>query len=443
MSLEIISACAGAGKTSSLSKVIKDAFFKKKLNYKKIYVLTYTNNAVFVIKKKLIEEFKIIPKDIVVETIHKYFLDEIIYPYSYDILGINYDFCINKSLNYMERNKLKKYFDSKGIILSSCVINTAKKIIVSSNSSTLRMKQIQNNLLSIILAKTEEIFIDEVQDMEKDFFEIIDRFINANLKIYMVGDYRQAIKYPNIFFEFMKKNITNVKEKNDSYRVPINHLKLVNSVFQNYMEMNSINKTTCGQVYYLFEDEIDNSFFDEKLCYIREKNDSYSTNKSKKANKYKFDDYILESLEKTYGKNKSLCATIASNKLDELLNEYDLKETINNFFLYFKINYKKESYRLLINQLEAKNNSIKTGINVNSIDSVKGLENENCVFILDNAMAKCLVKGIGETKTKCQLYVSLTRSSDKLYLIFLNKITDVIRSEIELFMIANNVVKFK
>ena len=50
-----------------------------------------------------------------------------------------------------------------------------------------------------------------------------------------------------------------------------------------------------------------------------------------------------------------------------------------------------------------------------SIDSIKGQEGNNCLFILTTDLAEYLFGGKNsDTKTKNRLYVALTRSLDKL-----------------------------
>ncbi len=78
---EVQIACAGAGKTYSIS--LKIAEMLKLCNEGKIiYALTYTNYAVSQIKEELTKKLNYIPNNIVIDTIHGFLLNNIIYPFS-------------------------------------------------------------------------------------------------------------------------------------------------------------------------------------------------------------------------------------------------------------------------------------------------------------------------------------------------------------------------
>lgn len=72
-----------------------------------------------------------------------------------------------------------------------------------------------------------------------------------------------------------------------------------------------------------------------------------------------------------------------------------------------------EDYFALINQMSS--SSIK--YNVHSIDKVKGLEAEECMFIVNKSMSDyLLMKKTGRNKELNYLYVALTRTSRNLIL---------------------------
>lgn len=72
-----------------------------------------------------------------------------------------------------------------------------------------------------------------------------------------------------------------------------------------------------------------------------------------------------------------------------------------------------ENYFALINQMSS--SSIK--YNVHSIDKVKGLEAEECMFIVNKSMSDyLLMKKTGRNKELNYLYVALTRTSRNLIL---------------------------
>ena len=73
-------------------------------------------------------------------------------------------------------------------------------------------------------------------------------------------------------------------------------------------------------------------------------------------------------------------------------------------------------YAKLINDLKIENKEKK--LKVKSIDKIKGLENELCMFIIDNTMLEYLFGKKQETnKEMMRLYVALTRSKSDLILV--------------------------
>ena len=77
----------------------------------------------------------------------------------------------------------------------------------------------------------------------------------------------------------------------------------------------------------------------------------------------------------------------------------------------------------------------KAKVLVNSIDSIKGQEGKNCLFILTTDLAAYLFgEKTEDTTTKNRLYVALTRSLDKL--------TIFITKEVEAKYKRKNIVAF-
>ena len=64
------------------------------------------------------------------------------------------------------------------------------------------------------------------------------------------------------------------------------------------------------------------------------------------------------------------------------------------------------------------------GIIVQSIDKVKGLDNENCLFIISNELFPYLVGLKKNNKMNNYLYVGLTRSKENLTILITNEVVD-------------------
>ncbi|MEZ8065116.1 UvrD-helicase domain-containing protein, partial [Vibrio kanaloae] len=83
--IEIQIAGAGAGKTHSLAEKIIAHY--DSTSHKKIFAITYTNNATQNISQAIIRQLGYLPDNIVVCTVHTFLLNEVIYPYSPFVLN--------------------------------------------------------------------------------------------------------------------------------------------------------------------------------------------------------------------------------------------------------------------------------------------------------------------------------------------------------------------
>lgn len=92
--IEIKISGAGAGKTYGLSEKLVE--HSNKFPDKTIYAITYTNSAKRKITNTINEKLGFIPQNIIVETVHSFLLNEIIFPYSKFILSNFY----NKAVSY-------------------------------------------------------------------------------------------------------------------------------------------------------------------------------------------------------------------------------------------------------------------------------------------------------------------------------------------------------
>lgn len=81
---------AGAGKTTAMADTIIQ--FRSEIeDHKKIFCITFTNNAVKCISTKLQEHYGCIPDNIVVSTIHSFLYQEFVRPYYYLLFGKQYE----------------------------------------------------------------------------------------------------------------------------------------------------------------------------------------------------------------------------------------------------------------------------------------------------------------------------------------------------------------
>lgn len=95
---------AGGGKTTGLVEEIYYRYLQL-AEYKKIYVITYTNYAVKQIIQNYINKYGYLPDNIKIMTVHKFCIKEIINPY-YQYIVIPKNF---KRIKDLEKIGIKRY----------------------------------------------------------------------------------------------------------------------------------------------------------------------------------------------------------------------------------------------------------------------------------------------------------------------------------------------
>ena len=233
--IEIQIAGAGAGKTYGLAEALI-IHIKACTTHKKTFALTYTNSATAKIEQEIIKQHGFIPQNLYIQTVHSFLLNEIVYPFSSFTLDDVYnDSSIMYVGNSKYKNRLFKTLREKKIIHAENVYNISKQIVdemISRHSSKAKKAKVKR-LLAILENCFEKIFIDEVQDLDDDalrFFEVLG---SNGIDVYMIGDPKQAIKYPKAFDTFVDKvsakEYVNILEiNNQTIRVPKEILAISN-----------------------------------------------------------------------------------------------------------------------------------------------------------------------------------------------------------------------
>lgn len=428
--IEIEIAGAGAGKTYGLAEKLLLSSTGTSSGNKMTYALTYTNKAKVKICETLINLHGFIPSNIQIDTVHGFLLNEIIYPYSKYILDEIYTKAVsipldsNIQFKQYKKNRLKE----KQTIHNEDVFKKAKIIVDKENTRHNKNQKIKVEfVITHIIAITDKIFLDEVQDLDDDAFRIFEVLGIAGIPIYMIGDPKQAIKYPKAFDDFIFKcrskntKITNfLPINNNSRRIPEELLILSNRfcpVDQCQVSLSNIK----GKAYYIsseslkYKKMIEQFVKDKYLVYIEEKEGNYKTHKDTKL-------YFPISVEEKLRANQEyahldsdLFINSILNTLTKQVQSHTKESVINNFTKKFKILLDKKEYAEFIQSLE-KVISTKDGILVSSIDAVKGLESDRCVFILNqNTLHYFLQENLSQNnyhnKIWKKIYVALTRSS--------------------------------
>ncbi|MCU8042373.1 MULTISPECIES: UvrD-helicase domain-containing protein [unclassified Shewanella] len=429
--IEVQIAGAGAGKTYGLAKTLIEHIVAC-TTHKKTFALTYTNSATAKIEQEIVKQHGFIPSNLCIQTVHSFLLNEIIYPFSSFTLGDMYNDASIMMLpsNVRFKNWHLKRLKDKNIIHAESVYNIAKQIVdeTTSKHSNRAKKAKVRRLLAILESCFDKIFIDEVQDLDDDalrFFEVLG---SNDIDVYMIGDPKQAIKYPQALDTFVKKvtpkeyaNILPIN--NQTRRVPTEILAVSNSFCYEDQQQESLSEVV-GELMYIESvdrryDKLLTNYIDAKqLVCIDKKNGRYTTSST---HKHAFPREIEEMIrESNHKKDKTLFVKAAfSDFIDDAIDE-DNKRAISKLIARHSLTLNKQHFAQLH---ELCNSCTKNDVQykVQSIDSIKGLDADTCVIILSSNTLKYLTQnGIGKAnrfnKEWKRVYVALTRAKKRLVL---------------------------
>ncbi|EME0095020.1 UvrD-helicase domain-containing protein [Vibrio parahaemolyticus] len=427
--IEIQIAGAGAGKTYGLAKTLID-HIKACTSHKKTFALTYTNSATAKIEQEIIKQHGFIPSNLCIQTVHSFLLNEIIYPFSSFTLGDVYNDTSIMISNPKYKNGLFARLRKMNVIHTDNVYNIAKQIVdetVSKHNNKAKKAKVRR-LLTILGSCFDKIFIDEVQDLDKDalrFFEVLG---SNNIDVYMIGDPKQAIKFPQDLDAFVKKvapkeYATILPINNQTRRVPTEILAVSNSFCYEDQQQESLSEEV-GELMYIEStdgryDELLTNYIDTKqLVCIDKKNGRYTTSsKHKHAFPREIEEMIRDSNHK---KDKALFVKAAFSDFMDDIAEVGARIAINRLKASHDLTLNKQHFAQLYELCNScAGNDVQ--FKVQSIESIKGLDADVCVIILSPNTLKYLTQnGISKAnrfnKEWKKIYVALTRAKKRLVL---------------------------
>lgn len=434
--IEIQVAGAGAGKTYGLSEKLIDCGNIKEL-HKIVYAITYTNSARKKISATILEKVGHIPATIKIETVHSFFLNEIIYPFSKYTTSDMYNNAVSFKLPdniAWKKSKINK-LKARNIVHNEEVFKKAKIIIDRTNSkhSNKLKKEKVDFVISHIQSKISHIFIDESQDLDCDALKAFEILGLNNINIYMIGDPKQAIKYPKDFSDFIfacrNKDVQKysiLEPNNETKRIPNEILKISNLFCPKDQAQENINDKIGNVSYVTTNDDFYHTVIERykslnKLVYIEKKQGNYETHHDSKKIYFPL---TLEDKLRDLREYSHLDLDLFLSSLILELHEQLKKRSVDNILRAFQrryVQFDKYEYAEFKETLGNCLNDSNSSYAVSSIDGVKGLESNICLFILNESMYKYLIKDIPKSnhnnKNWNKLYVALTRSSEKLILL--------------------------
>jgi superfamily I DNA/RNA helicase len=437
--IEVQIAGAGAGKTYGLAEKIITHY--DPTSHKKVFAITYTNNAAKNILEAIINQLGYLPENIVVCTVHTFLLNEIIYPYSPFILNEVYttssrcktfsDFPPGKSAEQKQReakstiSRLKKI----GVIHVDETYAAAWRVVDENyyKHNSQKKKSKVRKIHKLLDSAIDKIFLDEAQDLDETALKAFQQIGENSADLYMVGDPKQAIDYPKAFKAWLATNNSNNKIKlletiTTSRRVPQKILDLSNTFCPKGQEQTSLSEVEGRLTYITSEDDhfdvvLNHHIENGSLVSIFRKEGNYSTQQA--GSLPEFDPEVEELLTVKFSEYEEGVVIYSLQRFfASLLSKNDNNRSIREFLARLKIPYDKELFKKLCRSAEqyssSKDNSGKYAIS--SIHRTKGLESKVCVLVLTPAILKCLMQdGVDKYNgTWNMIYVALTRAESEL-----------------------------
>ena len=236
----------------------------------------------------------------------------------------------------------------------------------------------------------------------------------------------------NVFKKLVAEQPQYVEYISENYRCPISHIQLANSYISE-VEKQEPQIEAIGELNYVFERDIDiNSFVnidDWDHAFISKKNARFITHSKDKnvvqqnlAYELKLVVMKAEIHERlvdkyVYDMQKMILKNLVTLKDIQLFSM--LEGLLGNTLEGRDKGKLRESFRLM------RENPIVSGVLVKSIDSIKGLEGDRCLFIVTTDLASYLFgEKTDENKMLNYLYVALTRAREKLVFLVANEVED-------------------
>lgn len=431
--MKISIAGAGAGKTTKMAEKIIESH-ERLAEHLNIYCIAFTNNAAEHISNKLLQYFGDIPKRIKVSTIHSFLYQEIIKPYYFLIYGKQYEKISHIELP--EDAKLKNWkisqLDKRNIIHIDSFSQRALWVMVKKSSDKKREKDLREVVQKEFAKYCGAIFIDEAQDIDNNVFEILKQLNNMEIALEIMGDPKQDLKGFGNLRKLVDVYPQSVEYVRECYRCPQIHLDVSNKLIADSERQQSYRKIE-GSLSVLYENDLDmGKFFGEEkfdLKYISAKNERFETHKATESNNKSDTLYheLIDVVEKLFPDKSGITiervAYFWTNKLIKIYDEEcDAEKTMGVVFKSNRLD--KKDYSRIIQIVQHSKNE-KRGILVNSIESIKGREGYNCLFILTLDLAEYLWgKKRADNKTKNKLYVALTRSLENLTILVTKEVEE-------------------
>ncbi len=417
---------AGAGKTTCMASRVAECIVPAG---QVIFCIAFTNAAIENIRKHVCEIYGCIPGNIRISTIHSFFYQEFIQPYYYLLYGKHY-----LGISVIELPQQDKYrfyqiseLDKEGYIHQTKIPEKAKWVVDKKSKDTADVKGLRKRILDHFSEYCEKIFVDEAQDIDKDMKAVLEALDRQGVSVELFGDPKQDIKGHGCYQEMIANN-RDIHYMKICHRCPQKHLNLSNMLAKDEEQQSADTHNKEGSINFYYEtaiSDLEEFITPERfgLIYIHQLNDRFETHDRADIN-LRCETLYREVLD-ALGSNKALMkSTLEMNRIAYFVAEQMLQEYSDSFNASMVVTkwintgtfcYNPKSYAKMCEILDKPDITSTAKIQVKSIESIKGLEDDNCLFILTPAIAPYLFGDKSEdNKMKHLLYVALTRSLDNL-----------------------------
>ena len=328
------------------------------------------------------------------------------------------------------RNRKLTELENKDILHIEKIPERAKWVVYKKSTDRLQEKSIRLSIIKSFLTYFDTIYVDEAQDIDSDMKEIFYALDKLGVSLVLKGDPKQDIRGHGCLREMIERYADEVTYDSTCHRSPEEHLKITNSLISS--EEKQVAEKDGGKIELVFEkecclNELMAKDFDLKFIY--KKNDRFNTHSDGTAS-LSFDDLYYEIYTILSGINKRddigvdyLAYQFSKLIISRFESGKSVSQAIKPFCDYVG-KLTKEQYAKICSLFSECDLFSESKFVVSSIESVKGLEGYNCLFILTKDLAVYLLgEKSNENKVKNALYVALTRS--------LNSLTILITKEVE------------
>lgn len=417
---------AGAGKTVSMADRVHHCEIPEG---KVVYCVAFTNAAADNIRSKLGRQGGPTPKNIKVSTIHSFMYEEIIQPFYHLLFTERYKGLSAIDLSSYQpayKSKRIKELESEGLLHVTAIPQRAKWVVAKRTGDNIGIRDMRRKALGLFSGWCHKIFVDEAQDMDGEMqtvFEALDEF---GIDVELFGDPKQDVKGYGCFRGMISAS-KEVTYESVCHRCPEKHLLLSNLLARDQERQFADPDNLEGSVSLFFESLTDVRELMSRehygLAYISRKNDRFDTHSKDDEEKRlaTLRHEIAWILRNSNRDNKSELETMreAHYIAEQMIARMDAGTTANATVNYWVrkglFEYDKQTYMRLCRALGTREELGGGKVEVRSIEKVKGLQDERCLFILTGDLAPYLFGDKKEdNKTKHLLYVALTRSLDDL-----------------------------